>query len=163
QLEVFEPGRVGNMRTATEVDKRAIRVGRDDLVIPQLRESLQLERIVGKPLLRFAAIHLFADEREFFARDLPHLVLECAEILGRERLFDLEVVVEAVVDRRSESDLGFGTESTDRGGENVCGGMTEDVECARVAIGEHLEASTGAQRRNEVLQHPVYFDSDGCL
>ena len=106
QLEVLEARRVGNVRAATQIDERTVGVRRDDLVVAELGEALELERIVGEPLLGFGAVHFVAHERILLGRDLPHLVLERGEIVGREGLRDLEVVVEAVVDRRAEADLG---------------------------------------------------------
>jgi len=52
QLEVLQVGRVGDVRSAAEVDEGSVGVGGDDLVVRKLAQALQLERIVRKPLLR---------------------------------------------------------------------------------------------------------------
>ena len=78
---------------------------------------------------------------------LRRAVVERRNILGRERLRDLEVIVKAIVDRRTKSDLGIGPQPADRGRENVRRRVTKDVERARIAVGEHLEASARSQRR----------------
>ena len=98
----------GHVRTAAQIDERSVGVGRDHFVRAEILDALELERIVGEPLERLAARDLLAHERILLRHDLPHLGLERGEILGRERLGDLEVVVEAVVDRRTEADLRIG-------------------------------------------------------
>ena len=141
QLEVLEARRVGHVRAATEIDERTVGIRRDDLVVSQLGEPLELERIVGEQLLRLRASDLIAHERILLGRDLPHLVLERGEILRRERLGDLEVVVESVVDRRTEPDLRVRAQAPDGGRQHVGGGMPEHVERPRVAIREDAEIS----------------------
>ena len=85
----------------------------------------------GSSAKRFCAsraIHLLAHERILLRRDLPHLVLERGEILRRERLGDLEVVVEAVLDRRAEADLRVGAQASHGRREHVRGRMAQHVE-----------------------------------
>ena len=163
QLEVFDARRVGHVRAATEVDERPVGVRGDDLVVAQLGEALELEGVVDEAALRLGAIHLFADERILLGRDLPHLVLEPGEILGGERLGDLEVVVEAFVDGRTEADLRVGAKASHGRGQHVRRGMPEHAQRCRVAVGEHAERAAGAQRRGEVLNLPVDFHGDGRL
>ena len=55
QLEVLEIRRVRDMRTAAEIDERAVGVSRDHLVVTQLAQPLELERIFGEALLRLRA------------------------------------------------------------------------------------------------------------
>ena len=54
QLEVLEARGVGHVRTAAEIDERPVGVRRDDFVVGQLGQALELERIVGEALLRLA-------------------------------------------------------------------------------------------------------------
>ena len=152
QLEVLEARRVGHVRAATEIDERTVGVRRDDLVVAQLGEPLELERIVGEPLAAPRARFTSSRTNGYFsADDLPHLVLERGEVLGRERLVDLEVVVEAVVDRRTEADLRVGTQAPHGRRQHVRRGMPQHVERPRVAVGEHAERAARAQRRHQVL------------
>jgi hypothetical protein len=114
--------------TAAEIHERSVRVGRDDLVVAQLGEALELERVIDESLLGLGSIHLFTHERILLRRDLAHLVLERGNVFRGERLGDLEVVVKAVVDRRAEADLRVGAQSSDRCRENVRGGVSQHVE-----------------------------------
>jgi hypothetical protein len=45
---VLEVRRVRNVRAATQVDERAIRVCRDHFVFAQVGDPLQLQRIIGE-------------------------------------------------------------------------------------------------------------------
>src|SRR4051812_14193109 len=50
ELEVLEVRSVGHVRPAAKVDERTVRIGRDDLIVGELAESLELERVVGEAL-----------------------------------------------------------------------------------------------------------------
>ena len=103
QLEMLELPRIRHVRATAEVHERAIAIHTDDLVVAKLGESLELERIVGENALRFGACHLLALEGKLLGDDLAHLLLEGLEVVGSERLLDLEIVIEAVVDRRAQT------------------------------------------------------------
>ena len=120
QLEVLEARRVRHVRAAAQVDERPVGVGRDDLVVAELGEALELERIVGETLLRFAR------DRPPRARTetSPPTTLRIsssnrARSSGVNGCVDLEVVVEAVVDRGTEADLRVGAQAAHRGREDV--------------------------------------------
>ena len=104
ELEVLDARRVWHVRAAAQIDERSVRVRRNHFVFAELGESLELERIVDEFRLRALAIDLLAHERKFFVRSAAHLLLDLLEIVGGERLGDLEVVVEAILDRGAESD-----------------------------------------------------------
>src|SRR2546423_775555 len=55
-------------------------------------------------------------------------LLDARQVVGSKRLFDLEVVVEAVLDRGPEADLGIRTHASHRGRKNVRRGMAQHVE-----------------------------------
>jgi len=63
QLEVLDLAGAGDVRPAAQVDERAVGVHRDDLILFQVIDSLQLERIIPEAFLGFSARHLFANER----------------------------------------------------------------------------------------------------
>src|SRR5262245_47299209 len=94
------------VRPSTEIRERSIGVDRDDLAGAEIVDSLKLERIAREPPSRFVARDLFPHERIARRDDPSHLFLERGEILRRERSIDTEVVVEAVVDRGTEADVG---------------------------------------------------------
>ena len=65
------------------------------------------------------------------------------EVLGRERLRPIEIVVEPVLDRGSDGGLGFGKEVLDRVGQDVGRSMAEFVEGHCVCLGAALPGSLG--------------------
>ena len=114
-----------------------------------------------KRLRASAASDLLAHERILLRDDLPHLRLERREILGRERRRDLEVVVEAVVDRRTEADLRVGAQPSHRRREHVRRRMPQHAERLGIALGEHAERAALPQRRHEILDLAVHRHGDG--
>ena len=56
---------------------------------------------------------------------LFHLGLDLLEILGRDAVAEFHVVVKAVLDRRTGSELGVGPEAQDGRGEHVGAGMPD--------------------------------------
>ena len=160
QLEMLEIRSIRDVRSLAEVGERPVGVRRDDLVGSlEVREPLELERIVHKALLRLGLRHFLAHERQLLLGDLPHFLLERLEILGRERLRDLEVVVEAIFDRGAESDPGVGPQAAHRRGQDVRAGVTQHVERARILLGDDDELAVLSQRSGEV-QH-LAVDGDG--
>src|SRR5678810_90755 len=73
ELEMLHARRVGHVRAAAQIDERAIRVRRDDLVVAQLGKALEFERVIHETLLRFGAIHFFANERILLRLSLIHI------------------------------------------------------------------------------------------
>src|SRR5438874_1229013 len=72
QLGRIDIRRIRYMGSATEIDKRPIRVRRDYFVITELAQALQLERIINKDSLRVGARHLLAYEGKLLRGDLTH-------------------------------------------------------------------------------------------
>ena len=63
--------------------------------------------------------------------DLPHLFLDLLEVVGRKGGGAVEIVVEAVLDGRTDTELGFGIELEHGGSEQVGGGVAVDLERLR--------------------------------
>ena len=163
QLEVLDAARVGDVGSATEVDERAVGVGRDDLIRTEVVDALELERIVGKALLRLGAVDLRPDEGQLLGGDLSHLRFELLEIVRGEWLLHTEVVVEPVFDRRAEADLRVGPHAAHRGREHVRGAVAQHIERLCVLFGEHAEGTALPQRRHQVLRLAIQLDGDGRL
>ena len=83
-----------------------------------------------------------------------------------DRLGELEVVVEAVLDRRADRDLHAGVEPPHRLGEQVRGRVAEDVErvgVGLVARGQDLDRLAVGERRAQVAHAPVRADEHRLL
>ena len=88
------------------------------------------------------------------------------EVLLADRLGELEVVVEAVLDRRADGDLHARVEAPDGLGEQVRGRVAEDVErvgIVLVAGREDLDRLAVLERQPQVLDAAVRADEDGLL
>src|SRR3954447_12019767 len=114
QLDRLDRARVLQVGAAAEVGEVALRVegdgslcGADELDLVGL--VLRLE-----PLARFLGGHLLARPLPALVELAPDLLLDSGQVLVADRLRELEVVVEAVLDRRTDRDLDARVEAADR-------------------------------------------------
>ncbi len=157
QLEVLEVRRIGHVRPAAQIDERPVGVGGKDLVgALEVGETLQLERIIHEQCPGVLQRHFRANEGVLLEYHLPHLGFEGRKVLGRERLLDLEVVIEAIVNGRTESDLRIGAQAPHGRRENMRSGVTQHGQRAWVLLRDDHERARAAQRRHEVLHLPVH-------
>ena len=89
-------------------------------------DQLQLVRLVRELGLRVGVADLAAGEVLPGADDLLHLLLEGREVLGGEGPLGVEVVVEAVLDRRADAELGAGEQLLHGLGQHVRGRVPDD-------------------------------------
>ncbi len=158
QLEVLEPTGAGDVGPATEVGERPVGVDRDHLVVAEFADPLQLERIVGEAAVGLVAIDHLAHEGVVGPHHLDHPGLDRRDVLGRERPRHLEVVVEPVLDRRTESDAGLGEDLPDGGGEHVGGRVPQHLERRRIALGEDRHCGAIVERSTQITDRPVDGD-----
>src|SRR5262249_5115570 len=119
QLErLYRPG-VLEVRPAAEVREVALRVEGD---VPVGRvDELELVRLLDreKALTRFLASNFLSRPFAAIVDLATHLLFDAFKVRLRDRLRELEVVVEPVLDRRPDRDLDAGIETADRLGEQV--------------------------------------------
>ena len=77
------------------------------------------------------------------------------EVLRGERLVDVEVVVEAVLDRRADAELGLGEQLLHGLGHDVRGGVPQDVAAVVAGDVHRLDHVAVAHRRRQVAQLAV--------
>jgi hypothetical protein len=78
-------------------------------------------------------------DREVRLGEFGHLRFDRGEIVGRKCPFEREIVVEAVFDDRADRDLRLGEQRFHRLGQQVCGGMADDLEALRIARRDQRE------------------------
>jgi hypothetical protein len=154
------------VRPAAEIGEVALRVEGDRTV-----GGVDELDLVPLSLLREHPLRLLG--RDLLARPLPpflqlasDLGLDPLEVLLADRLGELEVVVEPVLDRRTDRDLHAGIEPADGFREQVRGGVTEHVERVRirgVARGDDLDSLPVGEREAQVLDGPVRAQQDRLL
>ena len=66
--------------------------------------------------------------------DFLHLRFELLEVFGREGTLEREVVVEAVLDDRADGDLRLRVDGLHRLGQQVRGGVADDLERRRILL-----------------------------
>ena len=113
------------MRTGTEVCELALGVERNVRVNRQIVDQLDLVRLVlfFHILDGFLARQLKALELELFLADLAHLGFQLFHDLGREGKRRVEVIIEAVVDRRADGQLDLRMQPLDGLRQNVRTGV----------------------------------------
>ena len=157
-LNALIGARVLQVRAAAEVGEPALRVeadrplgGVDELDLVRLALGLE----AGARLVR----------RDVAARPLaalgelaPDLVLDPLEVGLVDRLRELEVVVEAVLDRRPDRDLDAGVQAAHGLGEQVRARVPEDPQRVRVVLvadGQDLDRLPVGEREPQVLDRAV--------
>ncbi len=86
--------------------------------------------------------------------DLLHALLELGQILGREGPVDLEVVVEAVLDRRADAELRLGELLLHRLREHVSGGVPDDAAAVLGVGADGLDLDILIRHPGEVRSAP---------
>ncbi len=150
ELNRSDPARVLNMRPSAEVREGSHRVDGDSFVLRQQVDRLYLVRLVREHLQRPLPRDLLADERLPGLDKPPHALLDLREVLGCERAWELEVVVEAVLYRRTVRELRVWEHLQHRRGHDMRRRVPHRVqwrEHLHVAAVVHLVLDAGAYLR----------------
>ena len=127
-------------------------------------DELQFVRLVGKFFARlvFRLVDA-AGEQLAVLDDLAHALLQRLQILRGERLGDVEVVVEAVGDRRTDAELGLREHLLDRLGQHVRRRVPDDAAPVVGVGGDRRHLDIGVRRPAQVAQPAVGVadDDDG--
>ena len=104
QLERADLVGVGDVRTAAEVGEVAADVERDLAVVRDVGEAFELVVLAasGEERMGVFAGHDLAFEREMRPGDLLHLLFDLRQIVDGQACFQVEIVVEAVLGRRTD-------------------------------------------------------------
>ena len=166
QLDRLDRLRVLEVRAAAEVGEVTLRVERD-VALGRVDElDLVVLALLGEELLRIVARDFAALPRAALLQLALDLRLDLLERVLADRLRELEVVVEAVLDRRADRDLRPGIEAADGLGEQVRRRVAKDVErvrILRVARRQDLDRLPVLERQAQVLHLAVRADENGLL
>jgi hypothetical protein len=142
----------GEVRAPAQVDPVALLVQSDGLVLGQVADQLGLELLAprleeddGLVAVPDLAFELRASRSTIWR----HLLFDRGEVVGREGLVAVEVVIEAVLDGRADRDLGAGEQGLDRLGQDVGRVVTDCIEGGGVVAHDQAEVAAG-------LQHPAH-------
>ena len=156
ELERLDPLGAGAVRAAAQVGEGAVAVERDGLhalVSHQVLDQLDLVvlPLAAEALDRVGHRDVLALEVLVGLDVLAHLGLDALEVVlgDLHAVRELEVVVEAVLDRGADRDLHARVELHHRGGEHVRGVVADQPEAVLVAAGDDLDlgaVASGASR-----------------
>ena len=161
QLECLDLGCVRDVWAAAEIDEmRTQRVFAED-VAGALGDEFALHPGVAVLLKTLFLFGVDALVGEMALLNLPHPGFDLFEILGRERGGAVEIVIEAVLDRRADAQLRLGIQLQHGRGEQVGGGVAIDFERFRVLGGENLQRGVLLEGPGQIVEAAIHFGHDG--
>ena len=123
-------------------------------------DDLPLERLVRESLQGVVAFQLLTQERLVLPDEIAHALLDPREVVGRERLVEIEVVVEAVLDGRADRVPRSGEQVAHRLRHHVRGGVAQDTEAVGLGAGHRLHADVAVRDPGQVDQAISYVRCD---
>src|SRR5919201_2922036 len=137
QPERAEPSRRRNVRTETQVRPPVVAIDGDRLTeralaLVEALDDLPLVWLVAEALERLGPRDFLSDERLVGGHDLAHPTLDLGQVGFGDRSRQLEVVVEAVVDRRPDRVPRPGPQVARGLRQHVCRRMAKDVQAVRL-------------------------------
>ena len=123
-------------------------------------DQLELVGLLGQLPARLVVGDRPALEALVLLDDLAHPGLDLLEVLGHERGLHVEVVVEAVLDRRADAELRVGEQVLDRLGQHVRGRVPQDVAPVGAVDLHRLHLVAVAQLVRQVAQGAVHPGRD---
>ena len=158
------------MRATAEVHEGPVSIQRDPLhplVAHQVLDQLDLVRLLlgAEALDRLAGGALGALEGLIGFDVSRHPLLDSLQVRlgGPESVRELEVVIEAVLDRGADRDLGARPQVEHRGCQHVGAIVAKDLEGPRPAWGQDLDLLAIGERRREVANLAVHSDRQRVL
>ena len=156
------------MGSTTQIDKAVVAVDGDHLCVRNLRrfdrlDDFFLETMIGEDRQCLLLAHCLAHERLVRLDDLPHLGFDCFEIFRCERTTDVEVVVEAIGDRRADRKGGTGKECQDCLGKDMGRRVAHDAAALVGGVGQDLDRAAVRQWPGQVKELAVELHRHGGL
>ena len=111
------------MRTGAQVGKFALLIERNNLVLRQVVDELNLIRLILHQLQCFRPGQLKTLHLELFLADFAHFCLNLLHDLRGERKWRIQVIIEAVVNRRTDCQLYLRVQALDSLCQNMGAGM----------------------------------------
>ena len=147
------------MGTCAEVDKLSLLVEADglaltgvllsELYLVRLSELLEEGKSVLRSLLKAADLDAGLD-------DLLHLGFDLSYIIGVKGLLDVEVIVKALVDGRTDGELRLGIQALDSLSEDMRGRVPESLLALVVIKGQQLYFAVCGKLGTQIAHLAVY-------
>ena len=159
QLERLDLGRIGAVRACAQVGEVALMIQRNQLAFRQILNQLYLIRLIllAEQVERILAGNLLANHRNALLDDFFHLRLDLFQILRREIVFGINIVIEAVVDGRSDCQLDIRIQVLDCLCQNVRSGVTQGPLAHIIIKGQDAHRAVLLQRGFQIDGLSVYL------
>ena len=153
------------VRAAAQVGPLALPVDRERLAFRDQVDQLDLVGLAGRLEMGagLLARPFLTREGPVAANDLAHLLLDRLQVVRRERLGAVEIVVEAVGDDRSDGDLRVGPDLLHGLGQHVRAIVADQLQRARVVAGDDLDCRIRLDRARQVDELAVERDRHRLL
>ena len=160
-----DPARRRQVRPPAEIDPVALTIDRDDLVLGQIADQLGLVFLAHVFEMRDGVIAIpdFADERQVAIDDLGHTLFNRLEILRREGFVAGKVVIETVLDGRSDRDLCAREQLLNGLCQNMRGIVTDHFQRFGHVARDQFDTGIPVQRACQIPLLTVDFGDDGLL
>ena len=134
-------------------------VQRNQLALRQILNQLYLIRLIllAEQVERILAGNLLANHRNALLDDFFHLRLDLFQILRREIVFGINIVIEAVVDGRSDCQLDIRIQVLDCLCQNVRSGVTQGPLAHIIIKGQDAHRAVLLQRSFQIDGLAVYL------
>ena len=154
QLKCLDLAGRDDMGACAEVGELALRIERGHLVLRQILNQLHLIvlTLLTEECNRLCTGNLAADKRQILLDDLLHFLFDITKIGIRQLVLHVEIVVEAVLDRRSDRELhvALRVQALHRLCHDVRSRMAQSVAAALIIKGQHAQRSILRDRRRQI-------------
>ena len=154
QLKCLDLAGRDDMGACAEVCELALRIEGDHLVLWQILNQLHLIvfTLLTEECNRLCTGNLAADKRQILLDDLLHFLFDITKIGIRQLVLHVEIVVEAVLDRRSDRELhvALRIQALHRLRHDVRRRMAQSVAAALIIKGQHAQRSILRDRRRQI-------------
>ena len=148
-----------HMRARTEIREIPLFVERDRLLFRQIFDQHDLVVLAfSLEILErlFARQHLL-HQRNIFLRDLRHFLLDRCEILLAEDMVRIQIIVEAIIDRRSDSKLHTREQMLNRLCHHMGRSMTQREKPLRILLREEFHLCAIHDRITQIRQLAIHL------
>ena len=150
------------MRTRAQIGEIALTIEGDHRVLGQIVDQLDLVRLTFglHQFQRLGAGQLKALERVIRLDDALHFLFDLLEIVGRKGLGAIKVIVETVVDSRTDGQLGIRIERLDRLRQHMGRSVAVNAAAFLVRKGQKLNFAVVVDHGFEVFHFAVDLGGD---
>ena len=154
QLKCLDLAGRDDMGACAEVGELALRIKGDHLVLWQILNQLHLIilTLLTEECNRLCTGNLAADKRQILLDDLLHFLFDITKIGIRQLVLHVEIVVEAVLDRRSNRELhvALRIQALHRLCHDVRRRMAQGMAASLIVKGQHAQCSILRDRRRQI-------------